>query len=574
MKIPSDLVERNLLYEEVATKCLASRSRRFDFYKLCRNYALFGAAEDQGAPYNKIGATLETLTSFIYAADDVRFQLLLGDSAPPADLLKAPPLAREIDQQWRMSGTHILFGQAVYWALVFGVMLLKTIWRDGIARNYLVEPHQFGVYREDLMSLDDQEAFIMCYTITRTELEDLLEGNPKKASIMEQLTPGLRDQLTFSDGMTRLLSPLDSPVGGIPGSIAPGGAPGGPLRSGGRPEGGLVSPGSTYDYLPEMANDLIGMTELYVRNDETKEYQCVTRAAPGVTIFDRPQSQVTIKGGGPCFTVVRADDTLYDYFWGRSFVAGLAALQDWRTGDIGNIQLLQNKQADPPVSFVGIGGIAQEKLQALRASGGAATIDSPQGKIEVHTPKLPEDSFATITQIDGMFDDSAGLGHILQGKGESGVRSKGQADLMARLGSARPKKRAAVVEECANDCASLMLRFIQQYSDQRFHTEAVNGAEPMPFIANEFTTDFEARVDAHSSSPIFVEDARGMADELLERRCIDRETYLEMIRPPNLQLLKERLKEIEKKEEIAAKMKMAAEAAKHGSTGRPPEGGA
>ena len=48
-----------------------------------------------------------------------------------------------------------------------------------------------------------------------------------------------------------------------------------------------------------------------------------------------------------------------------------------------------------------------------------------------------------------MFDDQAGIGHILQGRGEPGVRSKGQADLLARLGSARPKNRAVIVEEAA-----------------------------------------------------------------------------------------------------------------------------
>ena len=61
-------------------------------------------------------------------------------------------------------------------------------------------------------------------------------------------------------------------------------------------------------------------------------------------------------------------------------------------------------------------------------------MSMPQGKVDIHAPTLPEDMFAEISQIDSMFDDQAGLGHVLQGKGEAGVRSKGQADLMARLG--------------------------------------------------------------------------------------------------------------------------------------------
>ena len=185
----------------------------------------------------------------------------------------------------------------------------------------------------------------------------------------------------------------------------------------------------------------------------------------------------------------------------------------------------------------------------------------------MHPPKMPENIFSTIQQIDSMFDDVAGIGHILQGKGESGVRSKGQADLMARLGSSRPKSKALVIEEAAESVATLMLRSIQEHSDQRFVATPPD-AKPVVFAAAQFTKDYEVKVDAHSSSPIYIEDRKHDAIDLLQAHVIDRETFLELFAPPNLQVLKKRLTVIERKEALAAQAKAKAEAeqAKGGSS--------
>jgi hypothetical protein len=55
-----------------------------------------------------------------------------------------------------------------------------------------------------------------------------------------------------------------------------------------------------------------------------------------------------------------------------------------------------------------------------------------------------------------------------------------------------------------------------------------------------------------------VEDRKSDATMLLEARAIDRETFLDMMDPPGVQLLKEKLKGIEAKE---AKQQQAAQAA-------------
>ena len=74
----------------------------------------------------------------------------------------------------------------------------------------------------------------------------------------------------------------------------------------------------------------------------------------------------------------------------------------------------------------------------------------------------------------------------------------------------------------------------------------------VPFIAEQFTHDFVVKVDAHSNSPIFMEDLRTMAFNLLKAGAIDKESLLDLIEPPMKQLLKDRLKTMEQKQQQQA----------------------
>jgi hypothetical protein len=548
VRIPRDSLERRLLYEQLSRECSASRNDRFTFYQMLRNYFLFGSESSRGAPYNKIASTVETLSSFIYSPDTMRFSLQLGTEASADEVHKAVPLSREVTEQWRVSRTHILFGLALRWSMVFGLMLIKLMWSEKRVRSYLVEPHQFGVLREDVMDLADQEAFTHHYTITKSQLAKNLQGNPRKDSILARAGQSGEALPQLSTGLSRLL--IGSPVGGVPGSAA---IPGNMSTF----DGG-VGRGPTYDYSPRLEVELVDMLDLYVWDDEAEDYQVVTRAAPDVIIYDRPSNWMGhVKGIAP-FVPVRSEFNLYDYFWSDSFVARLCWLQDWRTERTHQIRKILTKQYDPSMSMTGGVGISEEKFLAFGAPGGRLSMSMPSAKVEVHSPQMPADSFAELSQIDSMFDDQAGLGHVLQGKGESGVRSKGQADLMARLGSSRPKERAIAAEESAEDAAGNILRLVQDHSDQRFQCVIPGEHEPLTFIAEQFTRDYEVKVDGHSSSPIFIEDRKHDAVTLLEAKAIDRETLLDMFDPPNLQDLKERLKVLQEQEAKAHQAELQA----------------
>ena len=128
-------------------------------------------------------------------------------------------------------------------------------------------------------------------------------------------------------------------------------------------EGGMVGRGSVnYSYTPKVESPLVDMCDLYVWNDDIEDYQLVSMATPNVCIYDRPQSRVGVKGL-PHFVVIRPEDNLYDYFWGDSFTARLAWLQDWRTKRTFQIDKLQEKQVDPPAAATGFGGLDRGKIR-------------------------------------------------------------------------------------------------------------------------------------------------------------------------------------------------------------------
>ena len=166
-----------------------------------------------------------------------------------------------------------------------------------------------------------------------------------------------------------------------------------------------------------------------------------------------------------------------------------------------------------------------------------------------------------------MFEEMSGITNVIQGKGESGVRSQGHAANLARLGSSRAKKRALVVEDQLEKLATLYLQLTQAYDDDTMRTET--GVE---FIAEQFTNNFIVKVDAHSNSPIFQEDQRALAFELFKAKAIDRETLIDLLDVPMKELLKTRLKtKIEPAEAAAQQAEQQAIAA--GAKVHKPRGG-
>ena len=520
MRIPTKPEEREFFYKELIQKCLVSAQTRRADYSTLRSWYLFGAGVDEPpAIFNKIYPHTDQLSSFLYSAETTRFSINLGASVNPMEHQKTPSLTHALNDEWLNSNADQVFSTALNWALTYNSTFIKLVVNNGI-HPYMVDPGSMGVLREDAPYTDRQEAIVQTYYITKSELYSRLYSHPKREEIIKRITTsGYKESTDQPNGVDRILMSQSNPT--IYGNVN-------------------LDLGGTNRYKAEVAEETVEMRELWVWNDETMDYQCVTIANPSVVIYDREGGSLFLKGELPFIQI--CPNPQYDYYWGQSEVQRLVLLQELRNKRMGEILELHAKQVNPPTALTGFSGILDEKNFALNRPGGLLSTDMPNAKADRLAPEMPADLYETIHEIDAMFAEMSGISNVLSGRGEAGVRSQGHASQLARLGSSRAKKRALVVEDALEKVATLYLKLMQAYDDTHF-----KDVEGRPFIAEQFTKDFVVKVDAHSNSPIFTEDLRQLAFNLFKAQAIDKESLLDLLEPPMKQLLKDKLKIAEAK---------------------------
>ena len=518
MKIPNG-ESREDFYLDIINKCMVSKEERRGDYTTLRAYYLFGAGpESPPAYFNKIHPHLDQLTSFLYSAETTRFSIALGASAPTNEHRKTPALTQALNDEWLNSNADQVFSTALTWALVYNTTFVKLVYNNGI-HPYMIEPSAIGVLREDTPYTDRQEAIVQTYYITKSELYSRLYSHPKRESIVSRLSTGTKvSESDIPEAVNRIVMSQTNPT--IYGNVN-------------------MDLYGMNRYKARVAEDTVEMTELWVWNDDTEDYQVVTMAAPNVIVYDRPGASLFLKGECPFIQI--APNPLYDYYWGASEVQQLLLLQELRNTRMTEILDLLSKQVNPPTALTGFTGILDEKNFALNRAGGLLSTDMPNAKADRLAPNMPPDLFEVIHEIDGMFAEVSGISNVLSGKGESGVRSQGHASQLARLGSSRAKKRALIVEDSLEKVATLYLKLMQVYDNTHFRD-----TEDVPFIPEQFTKDYVVKVDAHSNSPIFTEDLKTLAFNLFKAQAIDKESLLDLLEPPMKQLLKDKLKRKEK----------------------------
>jgi hypothetical protein len=524
MRIPPNNDERESFYLDLMEKCMVSREERKADYGTLRSYYLFGAGpEEPPAYFNKIHPHLDQLTSFLYSAESTRFSVNVGASVPEGEHRKVPKLTMALNDEWLNSNADQVFSTALTWSLVYNTTFVKLVYNQGI-HPYMIEPGAMGVLREDTPYVDRQEAICQRYYITRSELFARLYSHPKREQIVARVTGNVKntsnDGADGGDGVARIVMSATNPT--IYGQVN-------------------MDLYGMNKYRARLAEETIEMTELWVWNDETEDYQCVTIASPDVIIYDRPGSSLFLKGENPFVQI--CPNPQYDYFWGQSEAQKLMLLQALRNNRMTEILDLLSKQVSPPTSLTGFTGILDEKNFALNRAGGLLASDMPNAKAERMGPEMPSNLWEVTHEIDSMFSEVSGISNVLSGRGESGVRSQGHASQLARLGSSRAKKRALIVEDSLEKVATLYLKLMQVYDPTHY-----KDTENVPFIAEQFTRDFVVKVDAHSNSPIFTEDTKELAFSLFKAQAIDKESLLDMLEPPMKQLLKDKLKRRMEKE--------------------------
>lgn len=551
MKIPANIADRDALYNEVSNACLVSRNDRVAMYERLRCYYLWGCNTDSNpATFNKILPQIDLLVSFLFAAETTKFGIVVDENAhKDQEIIKVPALTRRLHSKWADSHADMQAGQSITWSLVYGTMLMKLIQQGRNTIPFVVDPGSFGVLREDMPFIDDQDAFVHVYTMSYKSLDRMLAAHPKKNVIMSTVSTSMRTPDYQLPASVQRIVMSQFPM----------------TTTGAAGPGQVYSPNNLIDgYRAKVTDERVELRELWIWDDDKDDYRIVTQASGNVTIYDRPNSE---EGGKNIFYlpgehpfVQFCPNPTYDYFWGQSEVDRLTQLQDAREIRMNQISELLNRQVKPPTSLRGMwSGIPDETNYAAQIFGANMSSTDPTAEIKTFSPTVPQDTFAEIREYDIMFNEMTGLSNVTQGKGESGVRSKGHAAELARLGSARIKKRAFTIEDSLDKCGTIYLKLMQQHDPTPMRDEKGN-----LFTAKQFTGEAAVKVDGHSSSPIFAEDHLTLANLLLEAHAIDRAEYIEMTDPPGKQVMLERLKNIEKNEAAAAKAQQEAEIAGKG----------
>jgi hypothetical protein len=545
--------ERYEFYVEVMGKCTATRDERLRLYTVWRNFFLFGAGpETTENVVNKIWSHLDQLTSLMYSGETTRFSIDLSPSASDLHKTQISPLIRSLNDDWHLANADIVFGIALKWAFVYGSMFVKLRVNQGQIEPHVVEPFDIGVLREDIHGLWRQEAFCHSYYMSRSQFVYEMEQipHPRLNQILKEIVSVPRpSQVATTATLDKIVTSASQPL--VVGNV----------------NFDLLSPNK---YQPKVTEDLLQMHELYVFDDEEKDFRIVTIAEPGVVVFERPIKEVFIPGEQPIVQI--CPNPAHDYFWGYSEVDRLIPLQKMRNERMTQIKHLLNLQANPPSFGSGFQGTMDEIADTLDSPSGVVMADMPGAKLEKLTPEIPEDLYKEIRELDSMFEEMSGISNVMQGKGEMGVRSKGHAEQLARLGASRAKQRALIIEDSLEKIAMLFMQLKQAYDKSRLQTET-----GIQFVADQFTDKYIVKVDAHSNSPIFMEDQRALAFDLFKNKVISRESLLDLLDVPMKELLKHRLKEIEAAEKAQQQQEQQAHsaelAAKHASKVSPIRGG-
>ena len=380
--------------------------------------------------------------------------------------------------------------------------------------------------------------------VSRSQLDLELVDHPRRAKIMDSLVPGPVEPLgpQYPQAIRDILTSSVTPnISGVVNYQAP------PVDN----------------YEPTIPDDMVCLDELRVWDDELDDWRLVTQTETGTTIYDRKQPFIPHE----IPLVQIRPKPMLGYFWGASEVSMLLPLQEAIAERIDDIRHLLSKQVRPSHAGTSVLGDQTEFRTAMDSEYGLIATESG-GKVESLAPQMPPDAFAEVREFERLFNEASGIPAVLQGQGQPGVRSKGQQNDLAKFGSGRVKKRAMIIEESLDDVSTLIMKMIQTYDKRTMRYFSSDLKKEIDFLPAQFTNDFTVKVDSHSMSPVFVEDNKQLAQEMLQDGIITKERYVEMVSPMMKQQIKEELKLIEAQQAQAKKAEEEAElkkeSVKHG----------
>ena len=537
MRIPESHEEREIFYADIIRRAFSSREDRKALYSVLKNYYLYGNANiQQTCDYNKLYPHIDLLSSFLFSGETTSFVIETSEDIDNQDPIleqkKAQKLLPRLHDLWHDSNLDILFNDALNWALVYSTMIVKIVpLLNQTFAAYLIEPHNFGVLREDVPMLDHQEAMVHEYYMSESELLRRIEnfGEEEKLRLLTRIGSSFTDVAVGGDSLPMPVQKL------IITSASP------------NIQGQIAQIEAQYDFNPRIEEKCCLAQELSIWDDAANDYRTVTMVDGNTLLMDH-MSNIFIPEEHPFVKIT--PNPMTTYFWGRTEMMYLIPIQEWINTRVFEIKKILAKIADPPMAGIGLSGVVEEKW--LQNPGDRIATDIPSGSVQPMYPQSPGDIFKELQMLELMFAEVSGIRELMQGKGAAGVRATSHADLLVRVGSSRVKKKAAVLEDSIEKLASLILSFMRKYDAAHYKLDD----DPKHiFIAKQLSPKSSVKVDSHSSSPIFIEQQMDKAAQAFQAGAIDKEDLIDAMKFQNASFMKAKLRKREAQNEVLSTIK-------------------
>ena len=537
------LPENNKKLTEVALDiketCMVSKAQRQTMYTALNRWVEQGQGSGDKSLCNLLYGHVDRLASHLFSPSELRFNVDFDMQYDKTILAQGDVAGRLLSRRWEEKDIDLDYAMGVAISVLYGAAIQKQMWgRTGLTSRLLL-PWQFGVYREDLNSITEQEAVCEVSNMTLHEayrrishlpdsdkLFNRIKGQSTSGSDMEMQSPSYFHQLLLSSTLNTT---------GMPG----------PTRA-----GGIVDIGPpNVVMVPETTAPMVKYYEMYVNDEEIDDFCTIQLIEPDILIAPRSRRKNLACPHRMPYTLIQPN-VIPGYFWGRSEILDLIEPQGLLSDTLYELSRLMAMQFRKLLAFSGCDGITDEKYAQFRGSG---FIDMPLGaSVNDLTPKIPEFALPYIQLITRMMEQISGFDNILSGQGEPGVRAGVHADTLVRTASPRLRDRSLLVERQCAQAADLSLDLMEEFDPTVYRSN--DPKSPTEFTLSLLPEDRRVSVDSHSSSPIYEQDHKDLIGFGVKSGFIDGESAIDLLPLPMKDRLKMRYREAQ-----AAKAEMIKE---------------
>lgn len=521
------------LKDEVFTQlwlCTRSMGARANAYS--RREAMYkrGATGIVRGRLNKASPVIDKQAALLFAPHLIKFAGIVPPEEEDETVFdRIESVTDAIAMMWSDLDLDLLFPLGIRYGLVDGCRILSLtpqIRTDGEVelRADLIHPRDFGVSREigaGSWKLANQQAVCVRSYHSEEELDRWIARRPDRNQ--------LRNKLAFVQ--------VDA---GERGSRISGMGPGATQLQA-KPQNWPSVSGDGDQPPSQLAAEFY---DLRLFDDDLGDWRLFTIS--GDTILrDSPGDRVGVPQMLPYVKICADEDP--ESFWGNSLIENLTPLQEWYLNRMEGLDELFRMSLRPPVAGIGLGQGFQEKLAALSRTGGKVAFPNQNASIQQFRPQISESDYTMMQVISAQLDEQAQIAPMMRGRNEPGVRGESVLNTLRGLASAEIIIKSLQIQSECEAFGQLIFA-----SMRRYHTHKLRDANKQLFLLSEMPEDIQIKVDAHSSSPICVEDLKAEAKALFQMGIIKPSRVIRMLSPMMQSLMLHDLEAIEQAKMVAA----------------------